>query len=246
MHRSLVAIAAASLVALATAACATQTDDSDQDERASSTQENLGASATAKKLQGDWVNKDGAYPRLTLNANGTYTRDTGVRCITTPCPSGDSGNWHLYRSLLGTYFVELSAAGVDDWYRVKMTSNEPSGLDGVWGTTGHFVKPPPPNPCMTVKCTAMTTCQVEDGKASCVPNYPTCASVRCAAPRVCKDNPIVCVKAPCPPTAPSCEFVCPADGWINCMPGPGTRPAACSGEYHTWIQANCPGVGFAY
>ncbi len=42
-------------------------------------------------------------------------------------------------------------------------------------------------------------------------------------------------------------LVCPADGYINCMPGPNVRLSGlCGGEDHSWVQANCPGVDFAY
>jgi len=239
----------ASLVALA--ACATQTgEDAESSERSQTTEEGLGTSAIAKKLVGDWETKTSRYPTLTLSADGTYSRDTGIRCITTPCPSGDAGTWRLYRSLFGNAFVRLLPTGAanDDWYQVKISSkDEITALHGVWGTQGDFVRPAKTDPCAVVRCASGTTCQVVGGGAQCVPTYPTCATTLCAAPKVCKDVPIVCVKAPCPPTAPSCDYACPADGWINCMPGPGgPKNPACAGEYHTWIQDNCPGVGFAY
>ncbi|MBL8611534.1 MAG: hypothetical protein JNL38_29585 [Myxococcales bacterium] len=246
--RTITLFAAASMLALA--ACATQTDGADDgnDERTQATEEALSTSALAKKLVGAYDTQDSKYPTLDLAQGGTYSRDTGIRCITTPCPSGDTGTWRIYRSLFGNAFVRLVATnGQDDWYQVKLGSGgDVAQLRGVFGTKGTFVPAVKYNPCMAVKCTALTTCQVVNGGAQCVPNYPTCATTLCAAPKVCKDRPIVCVMAPCAPTAPSCEYVCPADGWINCMPGPGPKNPACSGEYHTFIKDNCPGVGFAY
>ena len=46
-------------------------------------------------------------------------------------------------------------------------------------------------------------------------------------------------------TAMACT--CPPNGTINCMPPvPTTRASVCSGPYHTWVVANCPGVNFVY
>lgn len=45
------------------------------------------------------------------------------------------------------------------------------------------------------------------------------------------------------------SFQCPEEQSFNCMPGPDIpieRQRLCSGEYHRWIQTNCPNVQFAY
>lgn len=41
------------------------------------------------------------------------------------------------------------------------------------------------------------------------------------------------------------EYTCPDQDWIDCMPGPGERPAACHGDYHEWVQEHCD-VQFAW
>jgi len=42
-------------------------------------------------------------------------------------------------------------------------------------------------------------------------------------------------------------LVCPNPGFVNCMPGPNRRPPdACLNENMSWVQANCPGVDFAF
>ncbi|MBX3230263.1 MAG: hypothetical protein KIT84_03985 [Labilithrix sp.] len=44
----------------------------------------------------------------------------------------------------------------------------------------------------------------------------------------------------------SSMLVCPNEGWINCMPGPGVRLSnLCAAENRSWVQANCEGVDYA-
>jgi hypothetical protein len=59
--------------------------------------------------------------------------------------------------------------------------------------------------CARVRCARNTYCSEESGNARCNA-YRTCESERlsCAAGQHCEDRPIACVRAPCPPTAPSC------------------------------------------
>ena len=35
------------------------------------------------------------------------------------------------------------------------------------------------------------------------------------------------------------KYTCPANGWVDCMPGPDAKPE-CSTEAMTWYKANCP------
>jgi hypothetical protein len=37
----------------------------------------------------------------------------------------------------------------------------------------------------------------------------------------------------------STKFTCPSNGWVDCMPGPNTKPE-CSTEAVAWYKANCP------
>lgn len=102
--------------------------------------------------------------------------------------------------------------------------------------------------CANARCARNHYCYDGDDQVRCIP-YLTCdnAELACAPGAACVDGPIACVTAPCPPSAPTCQWQCPADGWINCMPSvPAERAHLCSGEYHEWIAANCPGVQFAY
>jgi hypothetical protein len=42
-------------------------------------------------------------------------------------------------------------------------------------------------------------------------------------------------------------LVCPAPGYVNCMPGPNVRLSnLCSNDNMGWIQANCPGVLYTF
>jgi len=42
-------------------------------------------------------------------------------------------------------------------------------------------------------------------------------------------------------------IICPADGYLNCMPiVPPQRRAFCSADYRNWIASNCPNVEIVY
>ncbi|MCC6648869.1 MAG: hypothetical protein IT374_25300 [Polyangiaceae bacterium] len=134
------------LVAFALAGCGgadadpssdTATDTSEQE---AVSQEALTGSQVAKKLVGSWQGASSEYPRVELGAKGDYTLDTGIRCITTPCPSGEEGEWALFRGVSGAYYVALfNDAGGSSWYKVKIVSGAPTQLLGVWGTKGKLV-----------------------------------------------------------------------------------------------------------
>lgn len=50
-----------------------------------------------------------------------------------------------------------------------------------------------------------------------------------------------------PPAPPQEALICPADGYLNCMPiVPPERQNFCSAEYRTWIVNNCPNVEIVY
>ena len=44
------------------------------------------------------------------------------------------------------------------------------------------------------------------------------------------------------------NYTCPANGWVDCMPGPGaSKKASCSSEAMNWYKINCPNFkGAAY
>ena len=35
-------------------------------------------------------------------------------------------------------------------------------------------------------------------------------------------------------------FTCPANGWVDCMPGPGPAKKGCTPQAMDWYKANCP------
>ena len=37
----------------------------------------------------------------------------------------------------------------------------------------------------------------------------------------------------------SSKYTCPANGWVDCMPGPSPKPQ-CSASALAWYKANCP------
>jgi len=49
-----------------------------------------------------------------------------------------------------------------------------------------------------------------------------------------------------PTATPVPDYVCPANGWIDCMPGPNPKPE-CSSEAMTWYSQHCSNFhGAAY
>jgi hypothetical protein len=93
--------------------------------------------------------------------------------------------------------------------------------------------------------TGIGTCTY-DGKTYNVgdtfPATDGCNSCQCVAAAS-----VACTKALCVDAAADGGYVCPKDGTINCMPIiPPANVPLCTGPYHAWIVANCPGVMFVY
>jgi hypothetical protein len=124
-------------------------------------------------LVGDYRPADGDFPRLTLEADGTYLFDTGVRCFRAPCPSGDAGTWHL--SPDGT--LRLAATSPDALAprrSVEIASGDPLTIliDDETGATRELTKideAAPAASCAAVLCVVGTRCEIVDGAAQCVP-----------------------------------------------------------------------------
>lgn len=117
--------------------CAAQsTPDNDEDP---STLETDSALSSFGALLVGTYRGDAKYPVLSLNKDDAYTWDTGIRCITTPCPSGDAGRWAVYINVFtGVRYVNLRSfdGKQSRWFRVATTSK----LVGAFGTTGTYTK----------------------------------------------------------------------------------------------------------
>jgi hypothetical protein len=155
--------------------CAAQTSESEEGLTAT-TEDAL--SATAKGFVGAYRSQDRAiYPRFELSADHTYSWDTGIRCTSAPCPSGDAGSWQLYNGRSGAKYVKLTAsAGAEErWFR--KTNASPFTIAGVFGTEGVFTKATaaPQLHCPTIRCMQGTYCDENEGNARCVP-VQTCAT----------------------------------------------------------------------
>jgi hypothetical protein len=135
------------LGALALGGCAADTSDlADSPEKGevATAAEALSTSTVAKQLVGTWHDSKGTYPLFELKADSSYTYNTGIVCITTPCPSGDTGSWFLLRS--GSYYdlALVSTAGNVRWYAVGFDAQPAvARLTGEFGTQGAFVKQKP-------------------------------------------------------------------------------------------------------
>lgn len=75
----------------------------------------------------------------------------------------------------------------------------------------------------------------------------TAISIAFAALAACALNTEAPPNEPAPAQQSQQSYVCPADGYLNCMPiVPPERQAMCSGDYREWITANCPNVEIVY
>jgi hypothetical protein len=136
MRASIVSVAIVTGFVLLTGCAAQPADDA----AASLTSESA-LSSTGKVVVGTYHSADGAlYPTFTLQSDGTYRWDTGIRCVKAPCPSGDIGTWSVYASG-ATKYVDLTSNDrtiADRWF--KLASTSPVTLKGAFGTTGTFTQ----------------------------------------------------------------------------------------------------------
>jgi len=165
---------------LAFAGCAAQSHQQEEDDPTSMQSESA-LSAYGELLVGDYKG-EAVYPRFSLNKDGTYSWDTGIRCITTPCPSGDRGTWAIYVSLFtGTRYVNMRSTSISRWFRVASTS--PATLVGAFGTSGTYTK------IKTGGCTLNSECaRGEQCDAGACVARPLCVQVDAADGRFLAKN----------------------------------------------------------
>lgn len=157
------------------AGCAAQSsnegDDTDGSLIASS---DNALSAFGKQLVGGYKS-DAWYPRFSLEKDASYSWDTGIRCITAPCPSGDVGRFTIWQDYSGRKYVRLLSndSRTTRWFRVD--SLKPVTLVGVFGTTGTFKLQ---SPVVIGGCAATTECSAgEQCVSSVCTARPSCAQV---------------------------------------------------------------------
>ncbi len=153
---------------LALAGCAADSQHANEDGDTPSTVQADALSKFGKTIVGSYQSA-AVYPRFELKADGTYTWDTGIRCVRAPCPSGDAGTFTIYTGSSGSHYVNLVSkpAAADRWFRIF--DGPPVVLKGVFGTDGTFTKESPITKCMTVRCAAGYVCQDDGTTAGCVP-----------------------------------------------------------------------------
>lgn len=214
------------LAALAFTGCAVQANEPADEEFSASEAQALHASTLYAALVGNYASSDTPYPTFELAKDRTFTLDTGIRCITTPCPSGDAGKWTLY-TYKGRYYLNLAGAEASRWYYVQSFSK--GVLVGMTdkGTWTKQVEAPTSG-CAAILCAPDSIC-VDDGSgAKCITK---CATVRCTSDTYCDASS---------GTAQCVAYACPKESYVNCMP-PVTadRARLCSGDLHEWIKTNC-------
>lgn len=120
-------VASLSSLFLATAALLTGCSSSPSSDGGAQAVSEIEDDTLSQSLVGDYRPADGAYPRLTLSADGTYVYDTGIRCFRAPCPSGDSGTWQALAG--GTVrLVATSPDALSPQRFVDVVSTEPVTL----------------------------------------------------------------------------------------------------------------------
>lgn len=182
------------LAALAFSGCAAQTADETSEEFVASEAEAISASTIYKALVGSYESTTGSAVSFELASDRSFTLDTGIRCITTPCPSGEAGRWNLW-SYRGAIYLELDGKGTPSrWFRVSGTLSAPtlvgvsekgtwtkkvaeptSGCAAILCAPDTFCQELPEGPqcitkCATVRCDADTHCDASSGAPLCVPN----------------------------------------------------------------------------
>jgi hypothetical protein len=230
MRTTLISLLFASLVFTG---CAAQSSVDGEEELVANESHAITATELYKAQVGEYLNKESSIA-YTLNADRTFVLDTGIRCITTPCPSSDSGRWTLY-SYYGRIYVNLASKTASRWFRVSSLApvthvGASAGLVGTWTKQEALSGPG----CAATLCAAGTICVEEGGVAQCI---TACATVRCTSYSHCDASS----------GSAKCVYHCPTETTINCMPivSPERAPY-CSGEYHEWVKANCPATEFVY
>ncbi len=177
------------VAALAFSGCAAQAGTEGEDDFVASDAEALHASSLYKSLVGDYRSADTLYPRFTLDADRTFTLDTGIRCITTPCASGDSGRWTLY-TYRGRYYLNLAGASLSRWYLVQSFAK--GALVGITekGTWTKIVAEPTSG-CAAMLCAVGSVCVDDGAGAKCVYSCLKDAYVNCMPP-VSEDRAHLC------------------------------------------------------
>lgn len=135
--------------------CAVPTS-SERDDDVATMQSEDALSAFGKLLVGNWK-ADTTYPRFTLAKDGTYSWDSGIRCVKAPCPSGDVGRFHLYvGAWTGTRYVNLRSndGAHSRWLRVDSLAR----LSGAFGTTGSYTRDTGKVVPVDPGCTSYTDC----------------------------------------------------------------------------------------
>jgi hypothetical protein len=141
MRSSIVStLLAGTLATLAIAGCSAAPEAIGEGDSSSTSEEAITKAHLKKQLPGDYESEAFA-PRFSLDEAGTYSFDTGIRCITTPCPSGDVGSWDVYKYYGDFYVYLLSSDGkVERWLRVDSKKETLVSLTGVYGADGIFEK----------------------------------------------------------------------------------------------------------
>ena len=231
MRTTIISVLFASLVL---SGCAAQSAVEPDDDFVAAEAKALTASDLYNSLVGGYTSKETVYPRFTLNADRSYELDTGIRCVTTPCPSGEAGRWTLY-TYKGSFYLNLASKTSSRWFWVK--SFKSATLVNVDDKTvwNKIVEEPKPAGCAATLCATGTFCVEEAGVAQCITK---CATVKCTSTTYCdaSSGSATCV-----------AYACPKAGTINCMPMvPEANVKYCSGQLHEWIIANCKGTSFVY
>lgn len=213
------------LAALAFSGCAAQAGvEGGDDDFVASDAEALTGSTLYKALVGGYRSADTLYPTFTLNADRTFTLDTGIRCVRAPCDSGDSGKWTLYM-YRGRYYLNLAGVSLSRWYQVQSFAK---GVLVGMTEKGTWTKEAPTSGCAAILCAPDSMCVDAPEGASCITK---CATVRCTSATYCDASS---------GSAQCVAYACPKESFVDCEPPVSAdRANLCSGQLHDWVVANC-------
>lgn len=175
-YRFIVSLSSICLAVASLSGCASEPESADEASSTVASAEGANSSAEGASVSATWDGEyhtcEGEFPQLTLEPNGFYIYDTGIRCVRAPCPSGDVGDWYLGYGTL--YLVATSSDALEPYRTLEIVSTDPPTLlfEDRDGTRYEFVRVDEatlPSSCAAVLCLVGTTCKVVDGVAQCIP-----------------------------------------------------------------------------
>lgn len=124
--------------------------------------------------------------------------------------------------------IDSSQIGQNDWVTYEQGKDYASQRPTVCSTPNIGICAPCP-PLETGKPLECTYKGKVYNSGESVPSGDNCNTCSC------NNGQVACTLMACSPTT---GYTCPANGWVDCMPGPDPKPQ-CSSDAMAWYKANC-------